>query len=451
MLFSRLGWSAVGVLLTLCAPLTAKTIAGPWSPSEGLRQFTRVTGRPVVDPGNLSGWCTWFAHAVAPFDLPNGRACSYYTAMRAAAVDRPVPGSVVVWSGAMGRCYGHVGFVTDVDVEPGTFDVWDSNFSVGWDRRIRWRRTATNDPRILGYLCPPQCRVPEAETELTLPVESSYDLAFVRDGNLFLYRFSDRRVRPLTRQGGVSHPAWTPDGSALVFAQRGRIQRLELASGRLTTLTTSTTCAQPAVRDDGRIWFVRLLPDETGNPKRADLWAMDLDGSQPSRLGTVCERPSDAGVAPHMVGRTRWVDDGQRALVEVWDEAGPALFDRDGQRLDTLPAGQSLTNVPLGPSRPVGPAAWLGRVAAQLAERGEAGGWPTLSPDGEQLLVAASALGDDGRAARIVGFQVSAGVVYDVLDDAAQPAWSPTFGGLGKLVAVSSAAPAAPAIGIAAE
>ncbi len=203
--------------------------------------------------------------------------------------------------------------------------------------------------------------------------------------------------------------------------------------------------------DDGRIWFVRLLPDETGNPKRADLWAMDLDGSQPSRLGTVCERPSDAGVAPHMVGRTRWVDDGQRALVEVWDEAGPALFDRDGQRLDTLPAGQSLTNVPLGPSRPVGPAAWLGRVAAQLAERGEAGGWPTLSPDGEQLLVAASALGDDGRAARIVGFQVSAGVVYDVLDDAAQPAWSPTFGGLGKLVAVSSAAPAAPAIGIAAE
>lgn len=449
MLFSRFRWSAVGVLLTLCAPLTAKTIAGPWSPSEGLRQYTRITGRPVVDPGNLSGWCTWFAHAVAPFELPDGRACSYYAAMRAEALDHPVPGSVVVWSGAMGRGYGHVGFVTDVDVEPGTFDVWDANFSVGWDRRIRWRRTATNDRRILGFICPPEFREPDAE--LVQPVESAYDIAFVREGNLFLYRFSDRRVRPLTRGGGVSHPAWTPDGASLVFAQRGRIRRLDLATGDLTTLTTSTTCAQPAVRDDGRVWFVRLLPDATGNPKRADLWAMDLDGGQAQRLGMVCERPESAGVAPTMVGRTRWSGDGRQATVEVWAEAGPALFDHDGVRLDaTVPTGAA-PRASFGPSRPVGPAAWLDHAAAVLASRGEAVEWPTLSPDGGELLVATNTLSEHGQSNRIVGFHVDAGAVYDVLDDAAQPAWSPSFGGLDKLVAVSSVITTEPPRGTVAE
>jgi len=444
MLFSRFRWSAAGLLLTLCAPAGAKTIAGPWSPAEGLRQFTRITGRPVTAPGNLSGWCTWFAHAVAPFDLPNGAACSYYSQMRAEALDHPVPGSVVVWSGAMGRGYGHVGFVTDVDVEPGTFDLWDSNFSVGWDKRIRWRRTRTDDPRILGFICPPQYREPD--TELVSPVESAYDLAFVRDGNLSLYRFSDQRVRPLTRGGGVSHPSWTADGRALVFAQRGRIRRLELATGEVVTLTSSTTCAQPAVRDDGRIWFVRLIPDATGNPKRADLWAMDLDGEHAQRLGMVCERPAEAGVAPTVVGRTHWTDDGQRAVVEVWAEAGPAVYDRAGLRLPDASAEEPPAKAKLGPVKQVGPAAWLGRVAAHLADTDETGDWPALSPDGQELLLAANAISERGQEQRIVGFNVDAGVVYDVLADAAQPAWSPTFGGLGKLLAVSSAATSDPAV-----
>ena len=449
MLSFRLTLSAVGLLLTLGAPLQAKTIAGPWSPTEGLRQFTRITGRPVVDPANLSGWCTWFVHAVAPFDLPRGAACSYYPQMRSDALDHPIPGSVVVWSGAMGRGYGHVGFVTDVDVEPGTFDVWDANFSVGWDRRIRWRRTATNDSRILGFICPPRFREPAEE--LVQPVLSDYDLAFVRDGNLFLYHFDDRRVRPLTRGGGVSHPSWTPDGADLVFSQRGRIRKLELATGELTTLSTSATCFQPAVRDDGQIWFVRLLPDERGNPKRADLWSMDLDGEHASRLGMVCERPLDAGIAPRLIGRTHWTDDG-RAIVEVWEASGPVAFDHAGLRIGELDeAPEEPTKVKFGPVRNTGPAAWLGhaisKAADQLAGEGELGGWPAPSPDGEELLLAADGFDEDGPAVRIVGYNVDAGVVYDVLQDATQPAWSPTFGGLTKVVAVSSSMTVEPPIG----
>ncbi|MCZ7599208.1 MAG: hypothetical protein M5U09_18035 [Gammaproteobacteria bacterium] len=439
------------MLLTLCAPLTAKTIAGPWSPSEWVAAVHEDHGvGRVVDPGNLSGWCTWFSrtrshrsNCLTGAPVPTTPRCAPRRWITRC------PGAWWFGAGRWAAATAIVGFVTDVDVEPGTFDVWDANFSVGWDRRIRWRRTATNDRRILGFICPPEFREPDAE--LVQPVESAYDIAFVREGNLFLYRFSDRRVRPLTRGGGVSHPAWTPDGASLVFAQRGRIRRLDLATGDLTTLTTSTTCAQPAVRDDGRVWFVRLLPDATGNPKRADLWAMDLDGGQAQRLGMVCERPESAGVAPTMVGRTRWSGDGRQATVEVWAEAGPALIrprwraarrDRACRRGAPRQLRAELPGRSRGLARPRrgGPGVpWRGGgVADAFAGRRRTAG-------GHQHAERARPEQPDRR------LHVDAGAVYDVLDDAAQPAWSPSFGGLDKLVAVSSVITTGTAAGTVAE
>ncbi len=100
----------------------------------------------------------------------------------------------------------------------------------------------------------------------------------------------------------------------------------------------------------------------------------------------------------------------------------------------------------LGPSRPTGAAALMAQAVERLAADGVAGDWPTLSPDGRDLLLATRMSGEDGLRTRLVGYHLAAQAFYDVLDDAAQPAWSPTGRGRDPFVAVSDAA-AEPAVG----
>ena len=49
------------------------------------------------------------------------------------------------------------------------------------------------------------------------PALDSGHIAFIRDGNLWLIRADGAEERQLTFDGGYSSPAWSPDGSALVF------------------------------------------------------------------------------------------------------------------------------------------------------------------------------------------------------------------------------------------
>lgn len=320
--------------LSTCPAATSRLIAGPYSPSDGLHRYHLATGRPVVRTGSRNpvgvGWCTWFVQAVTPFALPaRGYARNYYNPAFGQLSATPRPGSVAVWGPAVGRGCGHVGYVTAVDVEPGTFDVWDSNFSVGWDRRIRWRRHRSDDGKLLGFVLPPRPEVTVPPAVEPLPAE--YELAFVRDGDLHACTLAEREVRRLTAGGGCAHPSWSADGRYLLFARDGNLVRLDTRTGRFAALTGAGGDLQPACHPSRALaWFVRLVNDRLGRPKRADLWRIGLDGRSPRRLGMVAPLTGEAADA---AARTVWEPSGAMAAIEVPGADGPRYFDGEGRPL----------------------------------------------------------------------------------------------------------------------
>lgn len=103
-------------------------------------------------------------------------------------------------------------------------------------------------------------------------------------GHLLLQRAASAPWVPLTAGAAWDRdPAWTPDGSAIVFASdRGGtydLWRLEIGAdgraGALTRLTTTPLAeTAPAVASDGRIVFLR----GSGNATR--LWIREADGAE---------------------------------------------------------------------------------------------------------------------------------------------------------------------------
>ena len=122
-------------------------------------------------------------------------------------------------------------------------------------------------------------------------------------GHLLFAAGSDRRnEHPLTAQpnpfAGV-HATWTPDGSAIVYADRvGNALELFISApdgaGKRQLTSFGMAATSPAVSPDGR-WFTFRLCDEifwrdeaamrqAYGEKRADLrpvWIMGIDGSDP--------------------------------------------------------------------------------------------------------------------------------------------------------------------------
>ncbi|MCC7491256.1 MAG: hypothetical protein IT204_02865 [Fimbriimonadaceae bacterium] len=161
-------WLPLLVLLPRLA--AAALVAGPWAADAGLTAYTETTGRPVVRAGEANplrayhGSCTWFVHAVCPFELPTrGQPREYLDR----ALERgypiagmPQPGAVAVWGDGAGGGRGHLAYVTAVEVEPASFDLWDSNWASPPDHRVRWRRHAVDDPKLLGFILPPQPEQP---------------------------------------------------------------------------------------------------------------------------------------------------------------------------------------------------------------------------------------------------------------------------------------------------
>ena len=50
----------------------------------------------------------------------------------------------------------------------------------------------------------------------------------IGSGNVMLLRWSDKRVIPLTKDGGYGRPSWSPNGSKLVVPKNGKLQIINL-------------------------------------------------------------------------------------------------------------------------------------------------------------------------------------------------------------------------------
>jgi gamma-glutamyltranspeptidase/glutathione hydrolase len=192
--------------------------------------------------------------------------------------------------------------------------------------------------------------------------------------------------RPITQDGAWDRdPAWTPDGSAIVFssdrAGSGDLWRVAVAAGRAVTgsdgagvqaperLTrTSDDDLEPSVGPDGTIVFVR------GRGGDSDLWTRSPDGGE--------RRLTEEGGAER---EPAWSPDGRRiAFVAV----------RGGRRELRLREQQDGRETTLVTDRPVRGPTWSpdgARLAFGTMEGNAAGIW-TIGSDG-RLLQAAGAAG----------------------------------------------------------
>ncbi len=72
---------------------------------------------------------------------------------------------------------------------------------------------------------------------------------FARDGDLYLYDRTTRRITPLTRTDEPeSNPRFTPDGQAVVFVKENNLFQLDLQTGTLTQLTNLRRGQEPRER-----------------------------------------------------------------------------------------------------------------------------------------------------------------------------------------------------------
>jgi len=81
--------------------------------------------------------------------------------------------------------------------------------------------------------------------------------------------------------------AWSPDGRSIA-APMGGIVVVDVASGRITRLTSNPNDLRPTWSDDGRrIAFERSFGSGLG------IWVMDADGTNLTRLTTPAQQPAD--------------------------------------------------------------------------------------------------------------------------------------------------------------
>ena len=149
-------------------------------------------------------------------------------------------------------------------------------------------------------------------------VSSSGALAFAHDGQLYLQRAPGGAVVRLT-SGSAWHrdPAWTADGSAIVYASDSAgnydLWRMSVgATGTAVRLTTSTAHEMaPSIGPDGRIVFVR------GSGGATRVWLRDTDGTE-KRLSSTEQTERAPRISP----------DGKRVAFIVLNEAGRRVIVR---------------------------------------------------------------------------------------------------------------------------
>lgn len=125
------------------------------------------------------------------------------------------------------------------------------------------------------------------------------ELAYVKDGNLWLYDFVAKAERQVTKDGGYSSPSWTMDGASLVAVRERNVVLVDLLGARCTQLTHwGDVTAAAACPTKGMAYCAR----QRGN---VEIWSLKV--------------PS--GADPQPIHDTRWA--GQAVLAELgWNAAG---------------------------------------------------------------------------------------------------------------------------------
>ncbi|MGQ9677260.1 MAG: alpha/beta fold hydrolase [Chloroflexota bacterium] len=162
------------------------------------------------------------------------------------------------------------------------------------------------------------------------PPLSTYQIVFVRQGNLWIMRADGGDVRQLTRSGDCHSPVCSPDGRTLFYCRGGRapaltdddtpdaedarIWRYDLKAGAAEFLTRGNN---PAVSPDGsQLAFDRFVrPPPEGNQCRRQVYVRRLDsGAERAVIRDLSQ--IDYFEGPTVEG---WTIDGERLLLGAGD------------------------------------------------------------------------------------------------------------------------------------
>jgi TolB protein len=283
---------------------------------------------------------------------------------------------------------------------------------------------ATPTPAALLPVTPPSTQpgAPQA-TIIVAGVRLPGRLLFGRDGNVWMWQ--DQTGRPLTSEGAALHPAWSPDGTRIVFVQRDQsfsdLIALPLDGGAPLRLTDngssqprnsferireSIWAFYPSFAPDGRtIAFASQYAPPSGSPAAEYHLALF---SMPAQAGGA-RRLIYADDTGH-VGRVTHTPDGS-AIVFVLE---PATTDGASQILRY--------------DRATGAAIPQPGIPPQSYD-------PAFSPDGRWLAFA----GRDGARTDIFAVPATGGTVVRLtsIGTARAPAFSPD----GRMIAFLAVAP----------
>ncbi len=120
------------------------------------------------------------------------------------------------------------------------------------------------------------------------------DLAFIRDGNLWLASIKSGTQSPLTTDGGNSSPVWCPDGSCLAFVHTvgpaSELQRIRVdGSDRRRLVGGDALYTGPRFSPSGDALMYVVKRDTNKDAKVderdiSEIWLANADGSGPRRI-----------------------------------------------------------------------------------------------------------------------------------------------------------------------